>query len=99
MPYEAEISQAATSSSQMTPYGISKHTSDTMDRLQTTFDQKNQAGEAPKVSYQQLAGQEIKRADAVKLFFDVLVLSTKNMVKVKQAKPYGEIAISQAVMA
>ncbi|GAB5591091.1 sister chromatid cohesion protein 1 [Umbelopsis nana] len=99
MPYEAEISQAATSSSQMTPYGINKHTSDTMDRLQTTFDQKNQAGEAPKVSYQQLAGQEIKRADAVKLFFDVLVLSTKNMVKVKQAKPYGEIAISQAVMA
>jgi len=100
MPYEAEISQVTTSSSsQITPSGISKHTSETIERLQAMFEQKNQAGEEPKVAYQQIAGQDIKRADAVKLFFDVLVLSTKDMIKVKQAKPYGEITISQAVVA
>ncbi|CAO3661362.1 unnamed protein product [Umbelopsis vinacea] len=100
MPYEAEISQVTTSSSsQITPSGISKHTSETIERLQAMFEEKNQAGEEPKVAYQQIAGQDIKRADAVKLFFDVLVLSTKDMIKVKQAKPYGEITISQAVVA
>ncbi|KAH8556853.1 Rec8 like protein-domain-containing protein [Umbelopsis sp. PMI_123] len=100
MPYEANVSPVTSSSSQLlSPLGISKQTTDTMERLQATFDQKKQTAEEPKITYQQMAGQDIKRADAVKLFFDVLVLSTKDMVKVKQSKPYGDITISQAVVA
>jgi len=56
-------------------------------------------GISKQTTYQQMAGPGMKRADAVKLFFDVLVLSTKDMVKVKQSKPYGDITISQAVVA
>ncbi|KAF9915051.1 sister chromatid cohesion protein 1 [Lobosporangium transversale] len=37
--------------------------------------------------------QKRSRADAAKLFFELLVLSTKDVVKVKQEKSFGEIAI------
>ncbi|KAI8578837.1 hypothetical protein K450DRAFT_244771 [Umbelopsis ramanniana AG] len=100
MPYEANVNPVTSSASQLlTPLGISKQTNDTMERLQVTFDQKKQMAEEPKITYQQMASPNLKRADAVKLFFDVLVLSSKDMVKVKQAKPYGDITISQAVVA
>jgi cohesin complex subunit SCC1 len=100
MPYEANINPVTSSASQLlTPLGISKQTNDTMERLQVTFDQKKQMTEEPKITYQQMAGPGMKRADAAKLFFDVLVLSTKDMVKVKQSKPYGDITIGQAVVA
>lgn len=97
MPYESNLSQA-TSSTQQGPSGFSKHTTETMTMLETEFEKKKQVGEQPKVTYQQLTGQDTKRADAVKLFFEVLVLSTKDMVKVKQNKPYGDITISQVVI-
>ncbi|KAG2179948.1 hypothetical protein INT43_003735 [Umbelopsis isabellina] len=98
MPYESNLSQATTST-QQGPSGFSKHTTETMTMLEAEFEKKKQVGEDPKVTYQQLTGQDTKRADAVKLFFEVLVLSTKDMIKVKQNKPYGDITISQVVIA
>jgi hypothetical protein len=49
MPYEANVNPTTSSASQLlTPLGISKQTNDTMERLQTTFDQKKQMAEDPK---------------------------------------------------
>ena len=36
----------------------------------------------------------IKKAEASKLFYDVLLLATKNKIKVKQDRSFGEIQIS-----
>ncbi|CAG8497793.1 7965_t:CDS:10, partial [Scutellospora calospora] len=44
------------------------------------------------VSYESVVGTA-KRQDAVKLFFELLVLNTKDVIHVKQSKPYGDIEI------
>ncbi|CAG8614459.1 3567_t:CDS:10 [Dentiscutata erythropus] len=44
------------------------------------------------VSYDSVVGTA-KRQDAVKLFFELLVLNTKDVIHVKQNQPYGDIEI------
>ncbi|RHZ78613.1 hypothetical protein Glove_158g52 [Diversispora epigaea] len=44
------------------------------------------------VSYDQVVGTA-KRQDAVKLFFELLVLNTKDVIHVQQKQPYGDIQI------
>ncbi|CAG8745272.1 17989_t:CDS:2, partial [Racocetra fulgida] len=44
------------------------------------------------VSYESVVGTA-KRQDAVKLFFELLVLNTKDVIHVKQDQPYGDIEI------
>lgn len=46
------------------------------------------------VKFGELATSSTKKADAAKLFYDVLLLSTKNKLKVKQDRAFGEIQIS-----
>ncbi|CAO3623702.1 unnamed protein product [Mucor hiemalis] len=48
----------------------------------------------PTVKFGELASVSTKKADAAKLFYDVLLLSTKNKIKVKQDRAFGEIQIS-----
>ncbi|CAG8688354.1 5576_t:CDS:10 [Acaulospora morrowiae] len=44
------------------------------------------------VSYDSVVGTA-KRQDAVKLFFELLVLNTKDVIRVRQKEPYGDIEI------
>jgi cohesin complex subunit SCC1 len=46
------------------------------------------------VKFGELATSSTKKADAAKLFYDILLLSTKNKIKVKQVRPFSEIQIS-----
>lgn len=48
----------------------------------------------PTVKFGELASSRCAKAEAAKLFYDILLLSTKNKVKVKQDRQYGEIQIS-----
>lgn len=53
-------------------------------------------GAAPSAAlFSDIAGPstEATRSDAVKLFFEMLVLNNKNVVEVKQSEPYGEMEI------
>ncbi|CEP15178.1 hypothetical protein [Parasitella parasitica] len=46
------------------------------------------------VKFNDLAPSFSKKAEAARIFYDVLLLSTKDMIKVKQDRAYGEIKIS-----
>jgi cohesin complex subunit SCC1 len=46
------------------------------------------------VNFGELATNSCKKSDAAKLFYDILLLSTKEKIKVKQDRPFGEITIS-----
>ncbi|KAI0229714.1 sister chromatid cohesion protein 1 [Massospora cicadina] len=55
-------------------------------------------GQAPReapASFTAIAGPgtEATRSDAVRLFFEMLVLNTKDVIDVQQAEPYGDMAI------
>lgn len=51
------------------------------------------------VKFNDLAPGFSTKAEAARMFYDVLLLSTKNMVKVKQDRAYGEIQISAPTVA
>ncbi|CAG8707672.1 10131_t:CDS:2, partial [Racocetra persica] len=40
-----------------------------------------------------MVAQHVKRAETAKAFYNILGLATKNLIKVKQVQPYGEIVI------
>lgn len=83
---------AAGSSSQ----GFSKSTVRTMKMLQREFGRREETGEDAVVRYEEMAGKA-KRRDAVKLFFELLVLTTKDVVQVRQTESYGGIEVRPKV--
>lgn len=67
---------------------FSTRTRETIDRLQQTFQTRKS------IPFDQLAAKETsKKSDAARLFFDVLLLTTKNVIKVNQSSAYGPIEI------
>jgi len=46
------------------------------------------------VKFNDLAPGFSTKSEAARMFYNVLLLSTKDMIKVKQDRPYGEIQIS-----
>ncbi|KAJ3056385.1 sister chromatid cohesion protein 1 [Rhizophlyctis rosea] len=71
--------------------GFSKSTVRTVKTLQSKFDA--QEGEEKELSFDKLTSKA-KRTDAVKLFFELLVLKTRDMVHVEQEEAYGDIKIT-----
>ncbi|KAG9290895.1 hypothetical protein G9A89_011045 [Geosiphon pyriformis] len=77
---------------------FSKNTMKAMRLLQREFDKSNIHREkiglktTKSISYESMAGKA-KRQDAVKLFFELLVLKTKDVIDVQQKKPFGDIDI------
>ncbi|KAI9469642.1 MAG: Rec8 like protein-domain-containing protein [Benjaminiella poitrasii] len=64
-------------------------TKETLEKLENRF----VAGEA--VKFGELAPMHsTSRVDAAKLFYDILLLSTKDKIKVKQDRPFGEIQMN-----
>ncbi|RUS14331.1 Rec8 like protein-domain-containing protein [Endogone sp. FLAS-F59071] len=72
--------------------GFSKSTVRTMKMLQREFGKREETGEDAVVRYEEMAGKA-KRRDAVKLFFELLVLTTKDVVQVRQTESYGGIEV------
>ncbi|KAG0169467.1 sister chromatid cohesion protein 1 [Apophysomyces sp. BC1034] len=68
---------------------FSRHTRQTLEVLQ------DKLSTASSVKFGELVSSTNSKAEAARLFYDVLVLSTKNMVKVKQTQSFGEIQIRQ----
>ncbi|RUP46165.1 hypothetical protein BC936DRAFT_147275 [Jimgerdemannia flammicorona] len=85
---KAGVAGAGTSSSQ----GFSKSTVRTMKMLQREFGRREEAGEESVVRYGEIVGRA-KRRDAVKLFFELLVLTTKDVVQVRQKEAYEGIEV------
>lgn len=83
---EYDLSMTQTSDS------LSPHTNQTLTTVNSQLAARNT------VKFTELAPGTCKKAEAAKLFYDVLLLSTKNKVKVKQDRPYGEIQISAPTM-
>lgn len=67
---------------------LSAHTNQTLATLNDKLTSQ------PTVKFGEMASSACGKAEAAKLFYDILLLSTKNKVKVKQDRPYGEIQIS-----
>ncbi|ORY02510.1 hypothetical protein K493DRAFT_334604 [Basidiobolus meristosporus CBS 931.73] len=78
-----------------TEAAFSKSTVKTMNLLRSEIQKAADPGmeTTTNLKYRNIAGQAT-RTDAVKFFFELLVLSTKDVVKVKQSEPYGDIEIT-----
>ncbi|KAK9765755.1 sister chromatid cohesion protein 1 [Basidiobolus ranarum] len=78
-----------------TEAAFSKSTVKTMHLLRTEIQKAADPGmeKSTSLKYRNIAGNAT-RTDAVKFFFELLVLSTKDVVKVKQSEPYGDIEIT-----
>ncbi|KAJ3037381.1 sister chromatid cohesion protein 1 [Rhizophlyctis rosea] len=74
--------------------GFSRSTVRTVKTLQTRFDAQD--GEEKELSFEEMT-TKAKRTDAVKLFFELLVLKTRDMVHVEQEEAYGDIKITPKV--
>ncbi|TPX71394.1 hypothetical protein SpCBS45565_g01097 [Spizellomyces sp. 'palustris'] len=70
-----------------TQYGFSKSTISTIRSLQTAFDE-----EGVDLSFNALTASA-RRTEAARLFFELLVLKTKDIVDVEQQEAYGDIII------
>ncbi|CAO3642609.1 unnamed protein product [Cunninghamella blakesleeana] len=70
---------------------ISASTKETSNKLQQKFQQK------ATVQFNELVTPGSKKSDAARSFFDVLLLASKDMIKVNQQMPYGPIVISNKV--
>ncbi|CAG8446566.1 14527_t:CDS:10 [Ambispora leptoticha] len=72
--------------------------SSTIQLLQREFEKLEKDGDLSSqkstnfISYQKVVGKA-KRQEAVKLFFELLVLKTKDVIDIKQKKPFGDIEI------
>ncbi|KAI8096794.1 Rec8 like protein-domain-containing protein [Halteromyces radiatus] len=65
-------------------------TKETIDTLQQKFQGQKS------ITFDELADKSTsKKSDAARLFFDVLLLTSKNVIKVNQAEAYGPIQIRQ----
>ncbi|BFZ65124.1 sister chromatid cohesion protein 1 [Saitoella coloradoensis] len=74
------------------PGVVSRNTVKAIQYLRSEFRPEAEAEAKEVVDFEQMTtGQS--RADAVKMFFEVLVLATKDVVKVKQDEAYGGIEI------
>ncbi|KAG2234711.1 Rec8 like protein-domain-containing protein [Thamnidium elegans] len=71
---------------------LSPHTNETLTTI------NNNLATRSTVKFGELASSTCKKAEAAKLFYDILLLSTKNKVKVKQDRPFGEIQINAPTM-
>lgn len=60
---------------------------------------ENQFVSQDHVQFGELASSTCSKSDAAKLFYDILLLSTKDKIKVKQDRPFGEIQISPVSVA
>ncbi|KAJ3121736.1 sister chromatid cohesion protein 1 [Nowakowskiella sp. JEL0407] len=69
--------------------GFSKSAVRTIKMLQARFEENEQAD----LQFNGLT-EKANRSDTVRLFFEVLVLKTRNMINVRQDEPYGDITIS-----
>ncbi|KAF9154346.1 sister chromatid cohesion protein 1 [Mortierella sp. AD011] len=102
---ETEIAPSITNRLHGTDFSTS--TIQTMRLVQQGIESKRSDGSeqdsTPRVTFSELmtgpnkSQQKRTRADASKLFFELLVLSTKNVVKVEQETSFGEIAVSLSV--
>ncbi|RKO86029.1 hypothetical protein BDK51DRAFT_32011 [Blyttiomyces helicus] len=72
--------------------GLSRSTVRTIKVLQASFGQQETAG-TKTVRYSDMTASA-RRPEAVRFFFELLVLKTKNMVDVKQEEAFGDIEIS-----
>ncbi|CAG8453711.1 1016_t:CDS:10 [Paraglomus brasilianum] len=93
--FDQDDSQDQQTGSEVT---FSKNTIKAMRLLQREFERTSNEGgsrrlrEKTPISYETVAGKA-KRQDAVKLFFELLVLKTKDVIDVQQKKSYGDIDI------
>ncbi|KAF7722536.1 Double-strand-break repair protein rad21 [Apophysomyces ossiformis] len=76
-----------TEASQATQFN--NHTRQTFELLQNKFTTSQPVG------FGELVPSTSTKAEAARLFYDVLVLSTRNMIKVKQTQSFGEIQIEK----
>jgi chromatin segregation and condensation protein Rec8/ScpA/Scc1 (kleisin family) len=67
---------------------FNSNTRETLENLEAKFATQNV------VKFGELATSSCKKGDAARLFYDVLLLSTKNKIKVKQDRPFGDIQLS-----
>ncbi|KAJ3287292.1 hypothetical protein HK104_008665 [Borealophlyctis nickersoniae] len=88
---EADVVQFDDSQDQPNDMGFSRSTLQTIKTLQSKFDTQDD-GEK-ELLYNDLTASA-RRKDAVRLFFELLVLKTKDMVDVKQPEAYGNIMIT-----
>jgi chromatin segregation and condensation protein Rec8/ScpA/Scc1 (kleisin family) len=72
---------------------FSNNTRETLETIE------NKLTSQSNVKFGELASASTRKADAAKLFYDVLLLSTKNKIKVKQDRAFGEIQISAPTLA
>lgn len=72
-----------------TDKGFSKSTLSTIHLLEDSF--KN--SRSGSLAFETLTA-EAGRSDKVRLFFELLVLKTKNMIDVKQTEPFGNISVT-----
>lgn len=74
---------------------LTKNTITTVSLLRREFSKVSDA-ESPTLSFQALAGPtKAKKDEAAKLFFEMLLLGTKDAITVQQSTPYGDIQIGQ----
>jgi chromatin segregation and condensation protein Rec8/ScpA/Scc1 (kleisin family) len=65
---------------------------ETLENLEAKFTSQNI------VKFGELATSSCKKGEAARLFYDVLLLSTKNKIKVKQDRPFGDIQLSASTV-
>ncbi|KNC97866.1 uncharacterized protein SPPG_06860 [Spizellomyces punctatus DAOM BR117] len=82
-----ELSPPIEEAEEETQFGFSKSTISTIRSLQTAFDE-----EGVDLSFNALTASA-RRTEAARLFFELLVLKTKDIVDVEQQEPYGDIVI------
>ncbi|KAI9343895.1 hypothetical protein DFJ73DRAFT_504473 [Zopfochytrium polystomum] len=84
-----EDSDDAVDSSIGSDRGYSKATLSTIRLLQDTL----KTEDAPPASFHTLT-KDARRSDKVRLFFELLVLKTKDMIGVQQDEPFKDVLIS-----
>ncbi|RKP11175.1 Rec8 like protein-domain-containing protein [Thamnocephalis sphaerospora] len=88
--------ESASQSATMSSANGSTFSKNTARAAQLIRDQLRDApSAAPKqrdITFRQVAGS-VKRSDAARLFFELLVLNTKDLVRVQQAEPFADIRI------
>ncbi|KAI9305824.1 Rec8 like protein-domain-containing protein [Cunninghamella echinulata] len=75
------------------PILIGTSTRETMNKVQQKCQQKPQGS----ILFNELTTFESKRSDVARSFFDVLLLASKDMIKVNQQIPYSSILIESKV--
>ncbi|KAI9199399.1 Rec8 like protein-domain-containing protein [Polychytrium aggregatum] len=87
LPDDPEYDEALDEINEST--GLSKSTVKTITLMQSEFENDHDK----EIQFNTLAAQT-RRSETVRLFFELLVLKTKDMINVSQPEPFGNIAIT-----